>query len=439
MPSSAGEPDRTWGQRTLTATGWVIVSSVLLTAAAALRSIILARFVGADAFGIVALALIAIGALDVVAGGVGIQTALIRQQEPIEDDLPTALTLQATRGAAVTVLLWVTAPLVAEFFESPLVEPVLRGLSLIPLLQGFSNPAVALRIRTLRFENVFWWQLPDVFFGLAFTVGAIMIRQDVWAIVVSAVGAQAASTACSYGVVRWRPRFALAVQTARRLIRYGGWVQATRVVTYLCVYGDNAVVGRLLGPAALGLYQIAFRVSELPSTSAARVAARVALPALSELRTDTARLRSCYFTALRTLLAVNVAFALLLVIFAGSLVPLLLGSGWEPAIPVLRILAVAMVFRSVLVLGAELFNAIGAPQAALQVQLVRLMTMAVGIVPLTLRLGIEGAAISVLLAAIAGSAVQWNLVRTALGASDVSDARRRYSAASDANSSATSS
>lgn len=425
--SRLDDPAAILRRRTRTAIGWVFVSQALLTSAAFLRSVILARFVGADAFGVIALAVLAVGALDVMAAGGGIQTALVQQQEPVEDDLATAFTIQAVRGATLMALLWLIAPLVAAFFDTPLVAPVIRGLSPLPLLQGLSNPAIALSVRELRFDRLFWWRLPEVLFGLALGLVAIMVRRDVWALVVTIVGGQAAATLCSYGVVRWRPRFACVRQVAWRLIRYGRWVQATRIVTYLCVYGDNAVVGRLCGTAALGFYQLAFRLAEVPTTAVALVAARVALPAMSELRQDPDRLRAWYFSGMRSLLAANVVFAALLLVFAGPVVRFLPGPGWEPAIPVLRILAMAMVFRSLIVFGAELFNALGTPQVTLAIHVVRLVTMAVTILPLTLRLGIEGAAISVLLAGVAGSVAQFRFAHTAL----VGPARKGHSRSED--------
>jgi O-antigen/teichoic acid export membrane protein len=266
----------------------------------------------------------------------------------------------------------------------------------------------------MRFDRLFWWRLPDVLFGLTLGVAAVLVRPDVWALVITSVGAQAASTICSYGVVPWRPHFGFVRHAAWRLLRYGRWVQATRFVTFLCVYGDNAVVGRMLGTAALGFYQLAFRLAEVPTTGVALVAARVALPAMRELRHDPARLRAWYGSALRALLAANAAFALLLLMFSETLVMRLLGPAWAPAVPALRVLAAAMVFRSVIVFGAELFNALGAPQVTLTINLLRLTTMALTIWPLTRRLGIEGAALSVLLAGLVGCVAQLRLGHTAL-------------------------
>ena len=122
-----------------------------------------------------------------------------------------------------------------------------------------------------------------------------------------------------------------------------------------------------------------FRISELGVATFTRAAVQVALPALSRLQGDRAALRRAFLAMRRLVVAGNCAFAAALLLFAHPLVARLLGPEWLPAVPVLRILAVAMVFRAVVVLTSELFHALLRPRLTFQVNAVRLVVMVVSI------------------------------------------------------------
>ena len=190
------------------------------------------------------------------------------------------------------------------------------------------------------------------------------------------------------------------------MARYSKWVLATQVVTFLSVQGDNAFVARVLGIGPLGFYQVAFRIAELPVTGFTQVVNQVALPSLSALQGEPGRLTSWYFAAQRVVLLTNGAFAALVLLFGAPFTRALLGPSWMPIVPALKILAVAMVLRSVVVAAGVLFNALGQPRLTYRLNAVRLAIMAATIYPLTRIMGgLEGVAASVLLSLLGATVV----------------------------------
>src|SRR5260370_36297266 len=124
------------------------------------------------------------------------------------------------------------------------------------------------------------------------------------------------------------------------------WVLVTQALTFLSLQGDNGFVAKILGIGSLGLYQVAFRIAELPVTGFTQVVSQVALPSLSTLQGEPDRLRSWYFGAQRVVLLVHGAFVALVLLFGGPLTRAILGPTWMPIVPALRILVVAMLLRS---------------------------------------------------------------------------------------------
>ncbi|HYJ80778.1 MAG TPA: oligosaccharide flippase family protein, partial [Longimicrobiaceae bacterium] len=324
-------------------------------------------------------------------------------------ELDPAFTLQLLRGLLVAAALWAAAPPVASFFATPGAVPVIRALGLVAVLRGLANPAVALAVRRIEFARVFWWSVPEGLASFTLAVGVALIRRDVWALVAAALGMQLVAAVASYALVPRRPR--LTLRGGRRLLRFGGWVSGARTLMFLSVNADNAVVGRFLGTSALGIYQLAFRVSELAVVTVARAAGQVALPALSRLRTAAERGRE-WGAVLRPVLAACCAYAVAVCLLGGPLLERLLGPEWRAAVPALRILAVAMVFRAVVVVASELFNAAGRPHLALQVNALRLVVMLAAIYPLMQAFGLPGVALAVLLAGLASAAMGLYLARS---------------------------
>jgi O-antigen/teichoic acid export membrane protein len=240
--------------------------------------------------------------------------------------------------------------------------------------------------------------------------------RNVWALVIPLIAAQVVATATSYVLARRSPRVRLDRARLRELAHFSKWVLAAQIMTFLGIQGDNGFVAKVLGIGSLGYYLVAFRIAELPVTGFAQIVNQVALPSLSALHGDRARLKSWYAGAQGVILIVQGAFVVLILLLAGPLTRVVLGSTWTPIVPTLRILVVAMLLRSLVDLGGVLFNAVGEPRFAYRLQAVRVATMALAIYPLGQLLGVQGVAWAVLLSLLAAMALCLRTLRTTLGA-----------------------
>jgi len=400
--------------RALAAGGWAFLARTLVGASGFVRTLVLARLLSPHDFGVMASAIVILGATETFTG-TGFETALIQRRDDVDRFYDSAFTIQALRGVVLAALLWVAAPAAAAFFRAPDLVPVLRAIGLLLVLRGLANPAKVRLFRDLRYETLFWWTLPEVVVSLGLAIVLGILLRNVWALVIPIIASQAVATVVSHIIARRRPRLALDWMRLREIARYSKWVLATQIVTFLSVQGDNAFVGRVLGIGPLGFYQVAFRIAELPVTGLTQVVNQVALPSLSALHDERSRLKSWYFAALRLVLLAHGAFAALVVLFGAPITRVVLGARWMPIVPALKILAVAMVLRSVVVLAGTLFNALGEPRLTYRLHAVRLGIMAVTIYPLSRLLGLEGVSTAVLLGLLGAMVLCLWTARTALG------------------------
>ncbi len=394
---------------------WALLALTLSLVTGAGRSLIAARLIGAREVGAMGIALLVLAAADALTAGAA-ETALVSHPGDAEADLDPAFTLRAAQGVLVAGLLWAAAPAVGRFFEAPGTVPLVRALALVPLLRGLANPAAVLLVRRIEFRRLFWWGLPEAVAGTAIVVAVGLLRRDAWALAASMIGSQAVATAVSYAMAPRVPRLALGGPGLARLLHYGRWMQGTRVLMFAGLYLDNLLVGKLLGASALGIYQIAFRIGEIPVVTVGRAAAQVSLPVLTRLRRRPGRLRREYLGTLRLVLAVSAAFAAGLALGLRPVVARLLGPEWLPAVPVAQILAAAMVFRVSMMLATQLFYAMERPRFVFAANAVRVAVLALTILPLLRLLGASGVALSVLLSCVAGALVCAAGTRAFLGA-----------------------
>ncbi|HVL69165.1 MAG TPA: oligosaccharide flippase family protein [Vicinamibacterales bacterium] len=383
---------------------WALTAAVVTLGSGLLRTVAVARFLDPADVGVMAVALLALGATEALAT-TGVDTALIAQRKQIDPYLDPAFTVQAVRGVIVTAVLWMLAPWVGWVFGSDRAVDVIRAVGIVPAIRGLANPALAVAVRRLDFRRVFWWSLPETVSSLGLAVGLAYLWRDVWALVVATLAGQIVGTVASYGVVRRAPRLVLARARIAELLRTGRFVSGSRALMYFSANLDGAAVGVLLGTPALGLYQFATRIAELPVVTFARAAGQVALPALSAASISEAERSATWRTLLRAVITVHAIAAALFLTLGEFGVRTVAGERWMGAVPLLRVLALAMLFRGVIVLTGQFLDAVGRPDRTLLLNAARLGLLIVLLPAGHSRAGAQGIAVAVLVASAAASLI----------------------------------
>lgn len=393
--------------------GWTFLARAASESARLLRFVVLARLLAPLDFGLMAIGMFALGCIETFTE-TGFNAALVQKQGDVRPYLDTAFTVQAVRGLLLGALLAAASPWVAAFFHVTGAAPVIAALGAIIFLKGLANPATVLLTRELDFRKVFFWNLSEVLVTLVAAIVLAIQLGSVWALVFSVLAGQAAKTAVSYYVHPYRPRFRFDRGKAGRLAAFGKWVFGTNVLVFFSLQGDNAFVARFLGAAALGYYNMAFRLAELPRTLLTEIVAQPAYALFSRLQADTEALRRAYFRAFRVLFVLALLMGTGIYVSAPLIVLLALGQKWLPIVPALRVLVIAACIRSLVAFGGWLFYSSGRPQLTFALNLSRLVGMLAVIYPLARAYGITGVAWSVLIGICASVPVYFYGVTSSL-------------------------
>ena len=307
---------------------------------------VMARVVTPAQFGVVSAALVVIG-FSAIFSHLGFGPALVQRPEIEQRHLDTAFSVAVLCGLLLGTLMWLGAPAAAEFFRIEEVRPVLRTLAWVFPIQGLGVAADAVLRRELRFQWLANLDIAAYALGYgAVGIGLALAGWGVWAL----VAGQMAQTLIRSGalLVRQPPRLShpFEVQAFRELVPFAGGFTVAKAANYLALQGDNLVVGRYLGPQALGFYGRAYGLMSAPASSLGTVLDKVLFPAMAKVQHDAQRLASAYRRGVALIALLVLAPSAALIVLAPEFIEVVLGPGWAAVVAPFQILAFGTSFRT---------------------------------------------------------------------------------------------
>jgi O-antigen/teichoic acid export membrane protein len=320
---------------------------------------LLARLLVPADFGVVSASLIVIGLARMLTEGL-VGPAVTQRRALSNEHIRTAFALSVISGTAAMLLVFVSAGGIADWFEMEDLAPIVRGLSVIFLLQGVAVVPLALLKRRFCFAELAKAELASFLLGFA-AVGTALafLGTGAWALVGAHVAANVVMAAV---LVRMQPH-ARSIKVdrvaARELLAFGGHHTTARMFNQAALQGDYLVVGRYLDAAALGIYGRAYQLATVPGMLLGTVLDHVLFPKMASLQDDQPRLRHDFLVATSLTSILVTPILALMVILAPELVVVLLGAGWDEVVTPLRILALGLVWRTAYKLSDSLAKAAG--------------------------------------------------------------------------------
>jgi O-antigen/teichoic acid export membrane protein len=339
-------------------------------------SIILARMLTPNAFGVIGMLLVFTGFAQCLVD-FGLGSALIYHQNITEAHRSSAFWLQLAAGIFLFITFYSAAPLIAAFYSLPLLTPLARLLSCVFFFQASSQTHNTLLAKDFRFKTLAISNLGST--AISGVIAVIMARAgyEVWALAWQPVANAAVLSALLWWQSPWRPRFILDRRVAIELWRYGFYLMGNGSLNYWLRNGDNLLIGKVLGAHALGVYARAYSLMLLPLTNIGSVFGQVMFPALAQLQHDKVRFRSQYLAATRAIALVSFPLMAGVAALTRPLILFLLGVKWVEVIPVLQVLSLVGMFQSVIFPVGWIFAALGKTRAQFHLSIVLCIAFAV--------------------------------------------------------------
>ena len=335
-----------------------------------ISTVVLARLLTKDDFGLVGYAVTVIAFLEGISD-LGITAALIYfpgEQKRIS----TGFWLNLLTSFLFFGLTWIFAPAIALYFQDDRVVNVTRVLSLtFPFLAlGYVHEAVLLK--NLSFKRSF---IPSFKKSLAkglVSIGFALAGFGPWSLIWGQLFGTLISSISYWIVTPWRPSFTLDFKMGYELLKYGSAFIAGELLAVLLMNLDYLLVGRYLGSEKLGVYTLAFRMPDLLILEFARTLSNVLFPIYSQMREQTGGMSRAFFLATRYISLLTIPMGLGLALVAEPFILTFFTEKWIDAVPVVRGIAIYAMLLSVVHNTSSVYWAEGRPQILTWVGLARL-------------------------------------------------------------------
>jgi PST family polysaccharide transporter len=309
-------------------------------------TIVLARLLGPDDFGLVAMVLALVGFAPLLID-FGTTDASVQKTHIAQDEISTLFWFNLAIGVGLTALLIGSSGWIARFFGEPALTQIAMVLSLTFIMAALSTQHYALMRRAMQFRRI---AMIDISANLAGTVVSIVMALTDWGywslaakpLVTTGLTAVAAWLSCPW--VPGRPRFTPAV---RELLRFGSGVTGFTMTDYVAKSADRLVIGYVYGAGPLGYFQNAFNIYSNLLGIMTEPLHNIAVSGLSKLRNNVEELKRSWTTALSSLSFFSAGVFSVLAVTAQDFVVILLGQKWAPAGALLCIFAVRGIAHSI--------------------------------------------------------------------------------------------
>lgn len=360
------------------------------------NTIILARLLAPEDFGLVAMAALVLGFLNMFSE-VGTGLHLLRQPEATREHCDTAWTIGILRGLVVGAVLAALAPFGALYFNEQRVVPIILVLAINTVLVGTYNIGLVLIRKELDFFKDFLFFIVSRVFLLIVTVGLAIWLRSYWAIVLGNFIGTIFDIGLSYRIHPYRPRFSLA--KAKEYINFAMTTIPFFVAAYLTMRVDAFVVGRLAPAAVLGIYNLSAELATMLTSELVNQLGRALQPSYAKLLHDRKKLVEGYVNSVSALATISIAFGFGLFAVSHDFVALVLGSKWLDSIPLLEWLAIGGSFRAIgNSLGGGILMLSGHERAATVLKWISLWVYTAGSVSGMILGGVLGVAIGIVVA-----------------------------------------
>lgn len=376
-PSTDQPAETRIGARTLRGAFWAYFSYVGGRLLILVATGILARLLTPKDFGVVGFALIFMALLETVKD-LGLGQALVASRpEQVYERADTVFVAGLGLGVLLTVLVAALAPVAAAFFDEPQLVAILPVLGVNFLIRSVGATHYALAQKEMRFRTRTAAEFSDVLVRGTTGVVLALLGAGVWSLVIGYVAGTTALVIALWVLIPWRPKLRIDRAQLPGLLRFGGALTGVDVTSAVAANADYVFVGKVLGPAALGVYTLAFRLPELAIVNVATVAGQVLFPAFANV--DRSSLAHAYTVALRYMLMVCMPLAAGVALLAGPLVEVAFGPKWEGAVEPMRVLTIYAFAVTVGIPAGTVYKAVGRAGVLLKLAGPRTAMLVVGI------------------------------------------------------------
>lgn len=349
---------------------WSGVERFSLQGISFLLSIIIARIVSPSSYGLIVMIQVFLSFSQLFIDG-GFANALIQKKDRTEKDYNTVFIFNFVVAVFLYSILFLTAPLISNFYNEPALIPITRVISLNLLLSSLTIVQRTRLTINLNFKTQTKVGIVSVIVSGIIGVICAYSGLEVWSLVIQSLVSQAMSSFLLIYYSHWFPKIEFSQSSFQGLFNYGSKMLANNLLTNLYLNLYNLVIGKKYSSADLAYYNRGFTLSNFPSVNISDVLNRVIFPVLTQLQDNREKMLEAYYKYLRLSHYIILPLMALVIILAEPLIFIILGNKWLPSVIYLKIFSVTYMFHAWITQSTNIIAAVGQSGIILKYQFLK--------------------------------------------------------------------
>jgi len=326
--------------------GWSTLNNITIQVAKFCVYFALARLLSPGDFGLVGMATVVIAFAQVFQTG-GLGLAIIQRKDLSELQVSSSFWAITCLAGFLTAILLISSPLVGRFYNNQQVASILAILAFAFLFGALSIVPRSLVTRTINFRALFFIEVGATVFGGVISLVAAYQGFGVWSLVAGSLTDSICRLVLFWTHTKWLPKMIFKFDALKPLLPVALPLLGFAVVTYLAMNVDLLIIGKYLGPVALGLYTLAYKIILSPISQISESISRVILPGFASIQEDKVMVGKGFLKLSRYVSFIMFPAMAGLAVVAPEVIQVFLGTKWLPASIILRILTIVGAIASI--------------------------------------------------------------------------------------------
>jgi len=333
-------------------------------------SVILARLLAPENFGLIAIVMIIIAIANVfIQSGLG--TALIQKKEADETDFSSVFFVSLFLATIIYIIIFFSTPLIADFYKNDELIPIIRVLTLTLFIGVFSSIQYAYVARHMMFKKLFFRSIgamiPSSVIGITMAFNGF----GVWSLVAQQLSNALLSVIIMWFTVPWRPRLAFSFQRLGSLFSFGWKLLLSSILDTVYSQIQGIVIGKMFSPASLAFYDRGNHFPYLIVNNINNSIQSVMLPSLAAYQDNPPQIKKMMRRAIVTSSFLIIPMMIGLGVLAKNVVLILLGEKWLPCVPFVQVFCFIYAFYPIHTSNLSAINAMGRSDIFLKLEIIK--------------------------------------------------------------------
>lgn len=333
-------------------------------------SIVLARILAPADYAVVSVVTIFFAFADVIIAS-GLNTALIQKKDSTPTDYSTILHTSVMLAVIIYLILFFSAPLIADAYKIALLVPVIRIMALTLIINAVKSVLMAYIANTLQFKKMFFATITATVISAVAGITMAKYGFGVWALVAQQMINAAVGTAALFLITRFKILFVFSVKSFKELFSYGWKIFLTSLITTAYDQINPLIVGLKFSSTDLSFYTKGKSFPSVLNSTIGSTLSTVLFPVISKVQDDFSAVLAITRRYIRV--ASYIIFPLMCGFFAvsESFVRILLTDKWLPAVPYIQIFCISYMFDIIQIGNLQTIKAIGRSDISLILEIIK--------------------------------------------------------------------